>query len=136
MAEQHDRDDDLLSKAIPIPEGEMDDESEEELQPIDLEGADDETRDPDEASSKIRVFGRAQRHEEVWNRKPNITGTGAIHVKTFVAKLRLDAMESIDEQINTWLDSHPEYEVKFVSTTTGELKGKITEPALFVNVWV
>ena len=29
-----------------------------------------------------------------------------------------------------------EYEVKFVNTTTGKLVGKISEDALFMNVWV
>jgi len=67
---------------------------------------------------------------------PNKTGHGAIHVKTFVAKLRLDSIEHMDQQINEWLDAHPDYEVKFCTMSTGELKDKLTEPALFLCVWV
>ncbi|MEM6459621.1 MAG: hypothetical protein AAF710_09550 [Planctomycetota bacterium] len=127
-------DDDLLANAIPIDPEEQD--AADELTPIDL----DEASAPGDANqqSKIQVFGEAQRkaHADHWNRTPNATGHGAIHVKTFVAKLRLDAIDHLDEQVNTWLDAHPEYEVKFVTTTVGKLVGKINEDAIFMNVWV
>ncbi len=88
-------------------------------------------------AGKIQMFGpQTTKHEDKWNRTPNTPGTGAIHVKTFVTKLRLDAIDHMDQQINEWLDAHPQYEVKFVTTTVGKLVGKITEEALFVNVWV
>lgn len=155
-------DDDLLASAIPI-ESDDEDESLETLDendevpdassgsaassssskadkeddmfaPIDIEDfAHDESG---EAVSKIQMFGERKAHEDHWQRKPNVTGKGAIHVKTFVAKLRYDAIEHLDEQVNQWLDNHPEYEVKFVTTTVGELRGKLLEPALFMNVWV
>ena len=54
----------------------------------------------------------------------------------FVGKLRADALEHMDEQINTWLDEHTEFEAKFVSTAVGELIGKNKEAALFVSVWI
>ncbi|MEM1109814.1 MAG: hypothetical protein AAGH99_14105 [Planctomycetota bacterium] len=110
--------------------------TEDDLTPIEIdeEGI---TGDPNQ-KSQIHVFGEAQRkaHADHWNRTPNATGTGAIHVKTFVAKLRLDAIDNLDEQVNTWLDAHPEYEVKFVTTSVGKLVGKISEDAIFMNVWV
>lgn len=87
-------------------------------------------------ASRIHAFGREKRHEDEWSRTPNTTGTGAIHVKTFVAKLRLDAIDYLDRQVNEWLDAHPQYEVKFVTTTVGDLMGKMKEQALFMNVWV
>lgn len=137
-------DNDLLANAIPIDS--LDDDSdlevieddgdENELAPIELEGGDEEVAEGDVASSKIQALGKVQRHAEQWKRTPNATGTGAIHCKTFVAKLRLDAIEYLDEQVNHWLDSHPEYEVKLVTTNIGPLIGKTTENALFVNVWV
>ena len=141
--ERHASDEELLADAIPIdsfddePEDADDavvlDEEEDELAPIDLVEADPS----DQSISKITMFGpKAVTHDEKWNRKPNVTGTGAIHVKTFVTKLRLDAIDHLDEQINEWLDKHPEYEVKFVTTSVGQLVGKVTEEALFVNVWV
>jgi len=97
---------------------------------------DDDDAGAEAASSKIQQFAQRKAHEDHWNRTPNTTGKGAIHVKTFVTKLRIDAIEHLDEQVNEWLDTHPEYEVKFVSTATGKLVGKNTEDALFMNVWV
>ena len=35
-----------------------------------------------------------------------------------------------------WLDAHPQYEVKYVSTTVGELTGKLKEPHMICQVWV
>ncbi len=87
---------------------------------------------------KIQSFGGpGGSHEDEWQRSPHATGHGAIHVKTFHASLQDNALEFMDRQINEWLDAHPEYEVKFATTTIGELKKKTgNEPALFVNVWV
>lgn len=136
----HASDDELLRSALPMP---TDDDTaviagvDHELDPIevgDLSGAD---MDPAERSTnKIRAFGVRKPHEDHWQRTPNTTGTGAIHVKTFVTKLRLDAIDHLDTQVNEWLDNHPEYEVKFVTTTVGTLTGKNKEEALFMNVWV
>lgn len=88
---------------------------------------------------KIRTFeqrlGRGG-HESKWQRRPNLTGTGAIHVKSFHCKLTGDSLDYLDNQINEWLDEHPEYEVKMVTTSIGEWTGKLKEPALIVNVWV
>lgn len=85
---------------------------------------------------KITAFGKERRHEECWSRTPNTTGVGAIHVKTFHCKLTEDALSYMDQTINEWLDAHPQYEVKFVSSTIGTLTGKLKEPALFCQVWV
>lgn len=87
-------------------------------------------------SSKIKSFEKTARHEEAWNRTPNTTGTGAIHVKTFHCKLTDDALAYMDQLINEWLDAHPQYEVKFVNSTVGTLTGKLKEPHLLCQVWV
>jgi hypothetical protein len=131
-------DDALLADAIPIPPEEL--EAAEGSAPehdgipqIDLVAPEDAPP----TGGRIQKFGAAAvRHEDQWNRTPNITGQGAIHVRTFFAKLRSDAIEHMDHQINEWLDAHPQYEVKLVTTAIGELTGKLKEPALFVNVWV
>jgi len=140
-------DQELLDTAIPIDsselEGEEQDESSDpsqartakpvdELAPVDV--LDDAHRP--KKPRKIQRFGDGQRHAEVWTRTPNRTGRGAIHTKTFVGKMRIEALAHMDLQINEWLDAHPEYEVKFVSTAIGELREKITEPAFIVSVWV
>ena len=90
-------------------------------------------------SSKIRTFQQTlggKKHEDSWNRTPNVTGTGAIHVKSFHCKLTGDSLSFLDQQINEWLDAHPQYEVKLVTTAIGTWTGKLKEPNLIVNVWV
>ncbi|MEM7681346.1 MAG: hypothetical protein AAF288_05260 [Planctomycetota bacterium] len=132
-------DEDLLADAIPIPDDSVadlpspagdkvriDDDS---LEAIDLASA-------SSSSTRIHSFGRRDRKPEQWKRKPVKNGRGATHVKTFVAKLRMEAVEHLDDQVNAWLDEHPEYEVKFAQTTVGELRGKTLEPALFMTIWV
>lgn len=94
-----------------------------------------------EAPSKIRALDQKLgaglgRHEDSWTRTPNTTGTGAIHVRSFHCKLNGDSLDNLDKQINEWLDAHPQYEVKFVTTSVGDWTGKIKEPALIVQVWV
>lgn len=88
---------------------------------------------------KIRTFEQrlgAGRHEDKWSRTPNVTGAGAIHVKSFHCRLTGDSLEFLDQQINEWLDAHPQYEVKLVTTSVGLWSGKLKEPNLIVNVWV
>lgn len=94
---------------------------------------------PAAAVSKIRSFSQSLgggRHEDKWSRSPNANGTGAIHVKSFHCKLTGDSLEFLDQQINEWLDAHPQYEVKFVTSAVGEWTGKLKEPNLIVMVWV
>ncbi len=139
-SQEHVSEEQLLANAIPIDineaeENDTTDHDADAMEPIELDEV------PTESSSivgsnKIRTFDTRKPHVEHWKRTPNVTNTGAIHVKTFVAKLRLDAIEHLDEQVNNWLDNHPEYEVKFVSQSIGQLVGKRTEDALFISVWV
>ena len=92
---------------------------------------------PPLGGSQIKTFGTKSRHEDKWDRTPNVTGPGTIHTKVFHAKLREDALEYLETQINEWLDKHPEYEVKHVTSSIGELKTKtMSEPAMFITVWV
>ncbi|HMN95548.1 MAG TPA: hypothetical protein PKC43_04920 [Phycisphaerales bacterium] len=91
---------------------------------------------PTSSPKIIRAIGESRRHEESWDRTPNTTGTGAIHVRTFHCKLTDEALIYLDQQINEWLDAHPQYEVKFSTTSVGEFTGKLKEPHLIVQVWV
>lgn len=90
---------------------------------------------------KIQAFenkfsASSRRHEDSWNRTPNQTGQGAIHVRSFHCKLNDEALALMDSQINDWLDEHPQYEVKMVTTTIGTWLSKTSELRLIVNVWV
>lgn len=87
-------------------------------------------------ASKIKHSGD-KRHEDQWTRTPNTPHTGAIHVRTFRAKLSDDALAYLDQQINEWLDAHPQYEVKLTNTAIGEWSTKLgKEPGIIVSVWV
>lgn len=104
---------------------------------IELDADDLEEVDGDPGPSKIQTFARGGEHQDMeMKRAVNADGTGATRCKTFHSKLRVDALEFLDDQVNQWLDDHPEYEVKFVTTTIGVLTGKAKEEALFMNVWV
>ncbi len=133
-------DDDLLADAIPIEEMDDDEAPVASAKPSDVAEPDaidladddgDETR-----SREIRTFDTHKRHEDRWKRRPVVTGQGSTHCRTFVSKLRLDAIEHLDEQINNWLDENPEYEVKHSTVSVGILTGKLKEEAMFVTVWV
>ena len=91
---------------------------------------------PTAPAKKIKAFERESHHAEQWKREPAYNGTGACHVKTFHSKLSSEALLYMDRTVNEWLDAHPEYEVKFVSSTVGELTGKLKEPHLICQVWV
>jgi hypothetical protein len=95
---------------------------------------------PEPAPSKIQAFESkmgVKRHEDSWNRSPNVTNAGAIHVRTFHCKMSDDALGFLDQQINEWLDAHPQYEVKFSTVTVGDFQGKMgREVHMIVQVWV
>jgi len=94
---------------------------------------------PEPPPPKIQAFAQglgSRKHEDNWKRSPNLTGTGAIHVKSFHGKLGDDSLGYLDQQINEWLDAHPQYEVKFVTTSVGEWQGKLKEPQMIVQLWL
>lgn len=97
----------------------------------------DEVPSDSRGESKIKAFGVAQTMSgrKDFQRNPNVTKTGAIRVRSFHGRLSDQGLGFMDEQINNWLDQHPEIEVKNVTTTVGVFEGKIREPALIVNVW-
>lgn len=124
------KDDDLLANAIPI-------EDIEEAEEV----AEEETTNSIELTEtgegkKIETFDRHHGWHADWKRKPSKTGEGATHMRTFVCKLRLDAIEHVDDQINEWLDENPDLEVKQVTSSIGVLTGKLKEEAMFITVWV
>lgn len=107
--------------------------------PIDLADSGSSPTTGEVPKPKITTFEQrlsAKRHEDQWERSPNATGTGAIHVKSFHCRLTGDSLEFLDRQINEWLDAHPQYEVKMVTSSMGTWSGKLKEPNLIVNVWV
>ena len=66
---------------------------------------------------------------------PGRTARGARRVRTFHSKLSEGAVNHLDEQINAWLESHPEIEIKFANTTVGVWEAKHAEPNLIVTIF-
>ena len=92
---------------------------------------------PSGLKKKIKAFDQQKRHEDTWSRSPNTTGHGAIHVQTFFAKLTDDSVKYMDQSINEWLDQHPQYEVKFVNSSIGTMRGKGGhQDVMICQVWV
>jgi len=90
-----------------------------------------------EAKPKIMHTQATQIAKKIdWKRKPNWDGKGATHVRSFHSRLSSEGIELLDQQINQWLEEHPEAEVKLVTTSVGEWQGKVKEPNLIIQVWV
>lgn len=60
---------------------------------------------------------------------------GARHVRTFHAKLSEAALRHMDEQVNSWLKSRPQIQVKFANTTVGIFEGKHSEPNMILTIF-
>jgi hypothetical protein len=91
-----------------------------------------------QAPSKIRQFATSignLSHQEQFKRTTTVDGRGAVRVRSFHGRLSDEGIVYMDSKINEWLDTHPDIEVKFATTTVGLYDGKIKEPALIVNVW-
>ncbi len=63
------------------------------------------------------------------------TGRGATRCRTFHSKLNEKAIAYMNEQINSWIDQHPEIEIKFANTTVGIFEGKHADPNLIITVF-
>jgi len=134
VSDPGDLDRELLDSAIPIPPDDPDPGA-VDMTPIEISDA--ELDGDAMGGSKIHMLGRKDGlDQERWTRTPNADGTGATHCKTFVSKLRLEAIAHMDNHVNEWLEAHPEVEVKFTTSSIGKLVGKVSEDALFLTVWV
>ena len=108
-----------------------------EQRPSEDEAIEIVTDNPAGLRKKIKSFDHKQLHEDNWARTPNTTGQGAIHVRTFFSRLSEDSFTYMDESVNEWLDSHPQYEVKFVNSSIGTMRGKTgPQDVLICQVWV
>jgi hypothetical protein len=91
---------------------------------------------PHATINKITAFGvKDMDKEREFKRAANMTGTGAVHVKTFHGHLSDDGVRRLDDKINDWLEAHPTAEVKFATTTIGVWDGKTKDQAMIINVW-
>lgn len=91
-------------------------------------------------SRKITSFaekglGVGARAEHAYHRGLVGRDQGATRCRTFHAKLTDPAIAYMDNQINEWLDAHPEYYIKHATTTIGVFEGKHAEQHLIVTVY-
>jgi hypothetical protein len=86
--------------------------------------------------SKIHgITSAAALAQHSYKRPTHSNKTGAVRMRTFHCRLSEQGVEYLDQIINDWLESHPEVEVKFVTSTIGMWDGKLKEPTLILNVW-
>ncbi|MEQ8316032.1 MAG: hypothetical protein RIE77_09170 [Phycisphaerales bacterium] len=97
---------------------------------------------PADADSKPKIrtlakLGVTPDDDAGWHRHAQLTGQGATHVKSFHCKLQGDALNHLDSQINAWLESHEDCEIKLVTTQVGEWSDTLGKAChLIVQVWV
>lgn len=93
-----------------------------------------------ESKPKIRTLaklGPTTEEEAAWRRHAPVTGQGATHVKSFHCKLQGDALTHLDSQINNWIESHEDCEIKLVTTQVGEWSDNLGKAQhLIVQIWV
>ncbi|MFI4883567.1 MAG: hypothetical protein ACIAQU_13380 [Phycisphaerales bacterium JB064] len=93
-----------------------------------------------EVKPKIRTLaklGATAEDETGWHRHAQLTGQGATHVKSFHCKLQGDALTHLDQQINSWIESHEDCEIKLVTTQVGEWSDTLGKAChLIVQIWV
>ena len=66
---------------------------------------------------------------------PRPDAKGASRIRIFHARMSDGAVGHLDQQVNEWLDRHPEIELKFATTTVGTWEGKHAEPNLILTVF-
>lgn len=90
--------------------------------------------------TEIRSFSEGSTlagvHKDVGFKRP-LAGVGepATRVRTFHGKLTEAGLAHMDEQINEWLDTHPDIFIKNSASTVGTFEGKTKEPHLLVTLF-
>jgi len=93
------------------------------------------------ASPKIQHFsgtsGSQSQHSDdhKYKRHLNRDNKGALRIRIFHAKLNDGALKFMEDQINDWVDSNPDIEIKHATTQVGVVEGKSSEPHLIVTLF-
>lgn len=103
-----------------------------------LEG--DDQPGENQPSSKIRSFAEGStlagaHHDAKLKRGVSGPTEAATRIRTFHSKLTPAALAHMDDQINEWIDSHPEIYIKTVNTTVGPFEAKHVEQHLIVTIF-
>jgi hypothetical protein len=97
----------------------------------------DDDEMPTSESRVIRSFAAKStlggaHHDDKFKRPLGGPRDAASRVRTFHAKLTEAGLANMDEQINEWLDTHPDIYIKTVTSSIGIFESKTKEPHLFV----
>lgn len=75
------------------------------------------------------------RPKHVFRRPLSPNAAAATRCKTFHCKLAIGALDHLDDQINEWVDSNPEVQIKFATTTVGVVEGKHNDPHYLITLF-
>jgi len=97
----------------------------------------DDDEMPTSESRVIRSFAARStlggaHHDDKLKRPLGGPRDAASRVRTFHAKLTDAGLANMDDQINEWLDTHPDVYIKTVTSSIGIFESKTKEPHLFV----
>jgi hypothetical protein len=97
----------------------------------------DDDEMPTSESRVIRSFASKStlggaHHDDKLKRPLGGPRDAASRVRTFHAKLTEAGLANMDEQINEWLDTHPDIYIKTVTSSIGIFEAKTKEPHLFL----
>lgn len=90
---------------------------------------------PISAAAKPQVKTSALPTRELQFKRPLLDGPYATRCRTFHCKLVDSSITNLNDQVNEWIDAHPEVQVKFASTTVGVVEGKHNDPHLIVTLF-
>jgi hypothetical protein len=105
-------------------------------EPLELVEDDEKPMSAEPPKSKIHqmsAVGSLTPHS--YKRSTHSNKTGAVRMRTFHCRLSEQGVDYLDQTVNDWLESHPDVEVKFTTSTIGLWDGKLKEPTLILNVW-
>ena len=83
----------------------------------------------------VKVGDELSHDLDHYRRPLNATGQGATRVHTFHTRLTEGAVAHLDHQINAWIDTNPDVEIKFATTTVGNWEGKHGGPSIIMTVF-
>lgn len=78
----------------------------------------------------VGEFAQADRRRPLLKGSPNAT-----RCRTFHCKLADGPITHMSEQINEWVDSEDDIEIKFATSTIGVIEGKHVDPHLIVTLF-
>jgi hypothetical protein len=104
--------------------------------------AEGEEVDPSKPSTSIHTFGggvgapgTAATSEREWQRPLLGDSRNARRCRTFHCKLTDGSFAHLNMQINEWVDTQDDVEIKFALSNIGVVEGKHTDPHLIITVF-